>query len=339
MTHRLEFVEKQIFRRTSNISHVFLRIRRKVPLTGQPAVDRPSIGLRTTLDTRLHADPSLAVVHGGIVAVQGCVRAWSTRQTAHRRQRRVPCRRRTRPPRMGADADATRRTAHRRSRAASETGKMISVQVKTGTTNVFRLSHKDERVGPATAQWYVLVRLGGVGSRPDFYVVPALVIAALVYVDHRRWLEQPSSRTGEARKDTAIRACKSARNRLLSGAVGAPARRPGKRALHLPDWAHTLGNGRIGWPPDHPGFRQTAADLPRLGERPMHARWVTAACDTMEAAAESPPSDRESSISSKLGTSMRTRPPCPAAVAHLMAAWSARCPASRLGLAQVRIRC
>lgn len=88
----------------------------------------------------------------------------------------------------------------------SETGRTISVHVKTGTTSVFRLSNTDEQVGPATAQWYVLVRLGGVGSRPDFYVVPALVIAALVYVDHRRWLEEPSSRTGEPRKDTAIRA-------------------------------------------------------------------------------------------------------------------------------------
>ena len=73
---------------------------------------------------------------------------------------------------------------------------MSSMQVKTGTTGVFRLSNKDEQVGPATAQWYVLVRLGRVGSRPGFYVVPALVISALMYVGHRLW---PSAGRGLSR--------------------------------------------------------------------------------------------------------------------------------------------
>ena len=142
----------------------------------------------------------------------------------------------------------------------SETGRMISVQVKTGTTAVFRLSNRDEQVGPATAQWYVLVRLGGVGSRPDFYVVPALVISALVYVDHRRWLEEPSSRTGEPRKDTAIRACKSTEIASYQEQWELLHADPSYAPVHLPAWAHTLGNGRIGWPPDHPGFPPIPAE-------------------------------------------------------------------------------
>ncbi len=48
----------------------------------------------------------------------------------------------------------------------SESGRMISVQVKTGTTGVFRLSNKDEQVGPATAQWYVIVRSAASGHVP-----------------------------------------------------------------------------------------------------------------------------------------------------------------------------
>jgi hypothetical protein len=142
----------------------------------------------------------------------------------------------------------------------AETGRMISVQVKTGTTAVFRLSNRDEQVGPATAQWYVFVRVGPVGSRPDFYVVPALVISALIYVGHRSAMETPSSRTGEPKKDTAIRACKS-------NEIGAYQEQwellhadPSDAPVHLPKWVFRLGNGRIGWPPDHPGLPPEPAE-------------------------------------------------------------------------------
>jgi hypothetical protein len=87
----------------------------------------------------------------------------------------------------------------------SESGHVVALQVKTATTNVFRLSGKDEQPSQAPNEWYVLVALGEADARPRYFIFPTDVVAGWLYVDHRVWLEG-MKRDGTPRKDTPIRA-------------------------------------------------------------------------------------------------------------------------------------
>ena len=49
----------------------------------------------------------------------------------------------------------------------------------------------------------VFVLLTGVGSRPDFYIVPSKVVAEYVATTHSEWLASPKA-DGRPRKDSTI---------------------------------------------------------------------------------------------------------------------------------------
>jgi hypothetical protein len=64
--------------------------------------------------------------------------------------------------------------------------------IRTKTANPgsqhFQLGKKDEQPGTGGNEWYVFVGLKDLDARPDFYVMPRGVVAAVVYLEHRAWL-------------------------------------------------------------------------------------------------------------------------------------------------------
>lgn len=136
----------------------------------------------------------------------------------------------------------------------SESRGVVALQVKTATTNAFRLGLKDEQPAHAQNEWFVLVALGEAGARPRYFVLPTDVVAGWLYVDHRVWLEG-AKRDGTPRKDTTIRVIRmheidavyeEAWDLLNAPADNAPVRVPG-RILER-------GASDIGWPDRHPGL-------------------------------------------------------------------------------------
>ena len=83
----------------------------------------------------------------------------------------------------------------------SQTGKLVAVQVKTATGNSpFRLSRKHEQPTTSAPLWFVLVRIpDDDGAPPDFYVVPAVVVSAYVYVRHWVRSARATERAGSPR--------------------------------------------------------------------------------------------------------------------------------------------
>lgn len=132
--------------------------------------------------------------------------------------------------------------------------RLVAVQVKTATApSRFRLHERNET--PIPSHWFVLVRLGDEMSRPEFFVLPSLVVSAYVWVSHRVWSAQPR-RDGKPRSLSphTMRAIKPDdvepyyRDRwdlLLAPAEKAP--------LLLPVWIHE-GAGQHGLPEGHPGL-------------------------------------------------------------------------------------
>ena len=135
----------------------------------------------------------------------------------------------------------------------SESGRVVALQVKTATTNVFRLGLKDEQPAHAQDEWFVLVTLGEEEVRPRYFVLPTNVIAGWLYVEHRVWLSG-TKRDGAPRKDTPIRAIRMNEidavyeegwDLLNAPADNAPVRVP-ERILE--------GASGIDWPDGHPGL-------------------------------------------------------------------------------------
>ena len=54
-------------------------------------------------------------------------------------------------------------------------------------------------------EWFTFVGLRGLGQRPDFYIVPRNLVVSLIFVSHRKWLNDPPSRPGGSRNDTTNR--------------------------------------------------------------------------------------------------------------------------------------
>jgi hypothetical protein len=88
---------------------------------------------------------------------------------------------------------------------------IIAVQTKTATRpSDFRLSDKDEDPGESDNEWYVLVGLRDESERPDFFLLPRHITAALVYLEYRAWLSnvdllRPPMRRGKQRNPTTQR--------------------------------------------------------------------------------------------------------------------------------------
>lgn len=67
---------------------------------------------------------------------------------------------------------------------------VVAIQVKTASEGYnFRLGVKDEDPGERDHEWYAFVSLRGDEERPSFYVMPRHVVAAIVYLEHREWLD------------------------------------------------------------------------------------------------------------------------------------------------------
>lgn len=84
-----------------------------------------------------------------------------------------------------------------------ENGKFVNVQVKTMSIENkqgWRLSKKDEEKSNIKNYFYVLVNLQGEGKLPEYYIFPQVILAKLIYKDHRDYLAAKSTR-----KDTDMR--------------------------------------------------------------------------------------------------------------------------------------
>ena len=136
----------------------------------------------------------------------------------------------------------------------SESGRLVALQVKTATTNAFRLGLKDEQPAYAPNEWFVLVALGDAKARPRYYVLPTDVVAGWLYVDHRIWLEG-TKRDGTPRKDTPIRAIRIAEIDVVYeeawDLLNAPA---DKAPVRVPHQILERGASDICWPEHHPGL-------------------------------------------------------------------------------------
>lgn len=59
--------------------------------------------------------------------------------------------------------------------------RLAAIQVKTRTSGDFQVGKgAEEPSPPGSDEWYVLVGLGEVGTRPDFFIVPRDHMSALV---------------------------------------------------------------------------------------------------------------------------------------------------------------
>jgi hypothetical protein len=111
------------------------------------------------------------------------------------------------PSHAGWVASITPRNADRTDVLAQhvEDGTVVAIQVKTSSgAPQFRMSRKDEETVAGAVEWYVGVRLTAFDERPVFYVVPRIVVSALLYLDHRHFLAQPGQ-DGRPHKDTPQR--------------------------------------------------------------------------------------------------------------------------------------
>ena len=110
--------------------------------------------------------------------------------------------------RRGFLATITNRNAERVDILAAKprSGRALKIQVKTiqGAKAKWVLRDKSEEdYGPGF--FYIFVRLGAIGTRPDFHIVPSEVVARSVRTLHAEWLSG-AKKDGSARKDTSMRA-------------------------------------------------------------------------------------------------------------------------------------
>jgi hypothetical protein len=85
------------------------------------------------------------------------------------------------------------------------TGTTIAIQTKTANEgNNFQLSAKCEIPSSALNQWFVFVKLHGIGTRPSFFIVPRNVVAGAVYAQHKEHLSRPG-KSGKPHKDSTLR--------------------------------------------------------------------------------------------------------------------------------------
>ena len=135
-----------------------------------------------------------------------------------------------------------------------ETRKVIAIQVKTARPgNHFRLSNKLEVPTDADNERVILVSLMNEDERPDFYVIPRNVVAALIWVDHRRWLAQPS-RTGKPHVDSEQRNISPDQVPEYKDRWEWLHRPTTEIPYFLPDWFYPGAARRaFGLPANHPG--------------------------------------------------------------------------------------
>jgi hypothetical protein len=109
--------------------------------------------------------------------------------------------------RRGFLATITNRNAERVDILAAKpnSGRALKIQVKTiqGENKRWVLRDKSEGDhGPGF--FYIFVRLGHIGTRPDFYIVPSAIVEDAVKVGHAAWLSG-TKKDGSARKNSSMR--------------------------------------------------------------------------------------------------------------------------------------
>jgi hypothetical protein len=84
-------------------------------------------------------------------------------------------------------------------------GRAIKIQVKTiqGVTKRWVLREKSEKVY-GEGYFYIFVRLGALGVRPTFHIVPGKVVAEAIKAEHAKWVGGVK-RDGSARKNSSMR--------------------------------------------------------------------------------------------------------------------------------------
>ena len=88
--------------------------------------------------------------------------------------------------------------------AVNKAGRSYSIQVKTTQYKKklrWLLSSKDEK---PKANFYVFVNLNGTEKQPDYYIMPAIEVAAAIKEEHETWLATPK-RDGTAHKPINMR--------------------------------------------------------------------------------------------------------------------------------------
>ena len=88
--------------------------------------------------------------------------------------------------------------------AVNKAGRSYSIQVKTTQYEKklrWLLSSKDEK---PKANFYVFVNLNGTEKQPDYYIMPAIEVAAAIKEEHETWLATPK-RDGTAHKPINMR--------------------------------------------------------------------------------------------------------------------------------------
>jgi hypothetical protein len=84
-------------------------------------------------------------------------------------------------------------------------GRAIKIQVKTiqGATKRWVLREKNESEC-GEGHFYIFVRLGALGSRPTFHIVPGKVVAETIKAEHAKWVGG-LKRDGTNRKNGSMR--------------------------------------------------------------------------------------------------------------------------------------
>ncbi|PJA48313.1 MAG: hypothetical protein CO170_03095 [candidate division SR1 bacterium CG_4_9_14_3_um_filter_40_9] len=93
--------------------------------------------------------------------------------------------------------------------AVSPKGRTVKISVKTRydikySPNIFWLGKKDENKSD-TDSYYAFVRLKEFKGEPDFWIVPASVVAKITKKSYKHRIEGESVRKETKRKDTTIR--------------------------------------------------------------------------------------------------------------------------------------
>lgn len=136
----------------------------------------------------------------------------------------------------------------------SSSGRVIALQVKTANSDGFQLSAKAEAPTSESNQWFVFVRLADPDDRPRYFVVPANVVSALVFVVHRDWTAG-RRRDGSPRKPTTRRVIRANQFERYEDAwqlLEAPSH---DAPVWLPDSVlRKSADPAIGLPDGHPGL-------------------------------------------------------------------------------------
>lgn len=90
--------------------------------------------------------------------------------------------------------------------SSEKTFNSIGIQVKTnqsGNRKGWLLSEKNETLCNSNLV-YIFVNINSANTKPDFYIVPSVIVSETITKGHQSWLKTPS-KSGLPHKDTSLR--------------------------------------------------------------------------------------------------------------------------------------